>query len=173
MVVAAVDIRDFGSSLTEEQARRIFGQGEEAVVFALLRLVKQLQQAQAGTALGPSTPSGMQPIYQKPPASTRRKKPGRKAGHPGARRAAPERIDQTKDHRLQRCPDCDSKLKRCQQTRTRYIEDIPENIQPQVTEHLIHRDWCPRCRKRVEPVVPDALPNATLGNRVLVLLTCP
>ena len=38
-----------------------------------------------------------------------------------------------------------------------------------MTEHTIHRDWCPRCRKRVEPVVPDALPKATLGNRVLVL----
>jgi hypothetical protein len=38
-----------------------------------------------------------------------------------------------------------------------------------VTEHTIHRDWCPRCRKHVEPVVPDALPKATLGNRVLVL----
>ena len=82
MVVAAasVDIRDFGPSLTEEQARQIFRQGEEGVVFALSQLAKQLQQAQAGTALGPSTPSGMKPVYQKPPASTRRKKPGRKPG---------------------------------------------------------------------------------------------
>ena len=165
----SVDIPDFGTAWTEEKARQIFRQGEETVVFTLLQLAKQLQQAQAGSALGPSTPSGMKPIYQKPQASTRRKKPGRKAGHPGARRAAPERIDQTKKHRLQRCPNCGGQLKRCQQTRTRYIEDIPENIQPQVTKHLIHRDWCPRCRKHVEPAVPDALPKATLGNRVLVL----
>ena len=77
--MAPLDIRNFGAALTEEQARQIFRQGEEAVVFALLQLVKQLQQAQAGTALGPS---GMKPVYQKPPASTRCKKPGRKAGHP-------------------------------------------------------------------------------------------
>ncbi len=38
-----------------------------------------------------------------------------------------------------------------------------------VTEHTIHRDWCPRCAQHVEPAVPDALPKATLGNRVLVL----
>ncbi len=38
-----------------------------------------------------------------------------------------------------------------------------------VTEHVIHRDWCPHCKKLVEPVVPDALPRATLGNRTLVL----
>ena len=41
--------------------------------------------------------------------------------------------------------------------------------QPEVTEHTIHRDWCPKCKEQVEPVVPDALPGATLGNRVLVL----
>jgi hypothetical protein len=56
----------------------------------------------------------------------------------------------------------------CQETRTRFIEDIPE-VQPVVTEHVIHRDWCPKCRIKVEPVVTDALPNSTLGNRVLVL----
>ena len=46
---------------------------------------------------------------------------------------------------------------------------MPEQLQPQVTEHTIYRDWCPKCRQRVEPKVPDALPGATLGNRVLVL----
>jgi hypothetical protein len=48
-------------------------------------------------------------------------------------------------------------------------EDIPAGIQPVVTEHTIHRDWCPRCRKSVEPIVPDALPGSTIGNRTLVL----
>ena len=38
-----------------------------------------------------------------------------------------------------------------------------------MAEHTIHSDWCPKCKKRVEPKVTDALPNATLGNRVLVL----
>ena len=167
--VELVGVGEVGGSLTEEEARRIFRQGEEAVVFALLRLSKQLQQGQASGASGPSTPSGMKPVYQKASASARRKKPGRKAGHAGARRAVPDRIDRAKDHRLQRCPCCGGELKRCRQTRTRYTEDIPEGITPQVTEHVIHRDWCPRCRKHVEPSVPDALPNATLGNRTLVL----
>ncbi|QDU95605.1 Transposase IS66 family protein [Lignipirellula cremea] len=33
----------------------------------------------------------------------------------------------------------------------------------------MHRDYCPNCKKRVEPKLPDVLPNCTLGNRVLVL----
>ena len=60
------------------------------------------------------------------------------------------------------------RLQRCAETRIRYTEDIPY-IRPEVTEHTIHRDWCPQCRKGVEPTVPDALPGSTLGNHVLVL----
>ena len=38
-----------------------------------------------------------------------------------------------------------------------------------VTEHTIHRDYCPACKKHVEPVVPDAMPGATPGHRVVAL----
>jgi transposase len=165
-------IEFLGASLTEQQAREIFRQGEEAAVFALLELAKQLRQAQGTSTLSPSTPSGMKPPYQKATTKQRRKKsggPGRKAGHVGSRRKPPEHIDQTKEHRLEHCPDCGGELKRCQQTRTRYTEDIPQNITPVVTEHVIHRDYCAHCHKHVEPTVPDALGRATLGNHVLVL----
>lgn len=72
-------------------------------------------------------------------------------------------------HRVKVCPDCGGPLTRCAETRTRYIEDIPHTLESEVTEHTIHRDWCPRCKKKVEPVVTEAMPNATLGNRTLVL----
>jgi len=158
--------------LTEGQARRIYTQGPEAVVFALLELTKQLVQQRAAGAAGshqtPSTPSGMKPPYQKPPGKRRKRRPGAKSGHAGSRRPSPDRVDHRKKHRARRCPHCNGPLKRCQATRTRYTEDIPD-IQPEVTEHTIHRDWCPKCEKLVEPVVSDALPNSTLGHRVLVL----
>jgi len=154
--------------LTEEQAEVIFSQGREAVIFALLVLTKQLAEAR-GPQTTPSTPSGMVPIYEKPPTKSRKKRPGAKPGHTGSRRPTPERIDHRKEHKLSRCPECGGRLKRTGDTRTRCTEDIPEDIRPQVTEHTIHSDWCPRCKKRVEPVVPDALPQATLGNRTLVL----
>lgn len=156
-----------GPTLTEEQARQIYRQGEEAVVFALLTLARQ--SAPPVPHPSPSTPSAMVPPYQKPSSSSHRKSPGRQAGHPGSRRPAPARIDRQKTHRLKRCPGCGGPLKRCGQTRRRYTEDIPKDITPVVTEHTIHRDWCPRCQRHVEPTVPDALPKATLGNRVLVL----
>jgi hypothetical protein len=159
-----------GPELTEEQAREIFAQGEEVVVFALLALAKLLAERAAASAVEshqtPATPSGMKPPYAKPTPKTRgRKTPGRKRGHPGSRRPVPERIDETIPHRAEVCPDCGGALNRCADTRKRYTEDIPENLQPVVTEHVIHRDWCPACRKKVEPVVSDALP-ATRSRRL-------
>lgn len=171
--MAAILEMTIGADLSEQQAREIFAQGEEAVVFALLELAQRVAEQQAAMATSshqtPATPSGMKPPYAKPTASRRGKKtPGQKLGHPGTRRKTPERIDWHTEHRADRCPDCGGRLNRCEETRTRYTEDIPD-IQPEVTEHTIHRDWCPQCRKKVEPPVPDALPGATLGNRVLVL----
>ncbi len=60
-------------------------------------------------------------------------------------------------------------MTRTNQARTRITEDIPESIEPVVTEHTIHRDRCPHCRKAVEPVVTDTLPGSKIGNRTLVL----
>jgi transposase len=158
-----------GPHLTADEAAAIFAQGKEAVIFSLLELAKQLGEAQHKSASSASTPSGMLPVYTKPSARVGRKRPGREAGHPGSRRPPPARIDQRKEHRATQCPDCQGKLVRCQDTRTRYTEDIPEDLRPVCTEHTIHRDWCPRCQKRVEPRVPDALPGSTLGNHVLTL----
>jgi transposase len=157
-----------GPSLTEEQAREIYREGEEAVVMALMKMAAKLATLSRPVA-APTTPSAMVPPYQKPRTGTSRKKPGAKKGHKGHRRPPPGRIDQRRDHRLPRCPYCGGALKRCQQTRTRYIEDIPAGITPVVTAHTIHRDWCPACQKLVEPKVPDALPGATLGNRTAVM----
>jgi transposase len=168
--VLEVDVA-LGPQITADEARAIFAQGEEAVVFALLELAKgwACAEGRCASISSPATPSGMRPVHQKPATRKRGKKPGRKAGHAGSRRAPPERIDQRKTHRAGCCPHCQGRLKRCATTRTRHTEDIPADITPIVTEHTIHRDWCPHCKKSVEPVVPDALPGSQIGNRVLTL----
>jgi len=157
-----------GPSLTEEQAREIYYQGIEAVVLALLTMARKMAKLSPAKP-APSCPAGMVPGYQKATTPQRKKRPGRKVGHAGSRRPVPERIDRHSEHRADCCPHCQGALQRCAETRTRYTEDIPVGITPVVTEHTIHRDWCPRCKKRVEGVVTDALPKATLGNRTLVM----
>lgn len=156
-----------GGPLDEARARELFRLGEEAVVFALLALSRGAGSRESQAA--PSTPSAMIPVYEKPAGKQRRKRPGARPGHAGHHRPVPSRIDQRREHQAPCCPDCGGGLKRTGQARTRYTEDIPQDLTPVATEHTIHRDWCPHCRKRVEPRVPDALPGATLGNRTLVL----
>jgi hypothetical protein len=168
--------------LTQAQARTLAAAGPEAVRLALLAAnarIAALRQSAATAGdeasvaatpgASPSTPPGMVPVYLKPAARKRRKKPGAKHGHPGSRRKPPAAIDAREEHRLEVCPGCGGPLQRCKRTRQRIIEDIPEQIQPVVTEHTIHRDYCPGCRKHVEPVVPDAMPGATLGHHVIAL----
>jgi len=159
-------------ALTEAQARRLAKENPEVLALALFaasRRIAELQGLSQGQQPSPSTPSGMVPIYTKPNVSKRSKKPGAKPGHRGVRRVRPVNIDERKTHRLKCCPHCEGKLQRCDRTRTRIIEDIPEVIEPVTTEHTIHRDYCPTCRKHVEPVVPDAMPKATLGHQVIAL----
>ena len=159
-------------TLTQAQARRLGNESPEVLALALLAASKRIAELQgASRAQGPSpaTPSGMVPIHTKPNTPKRRKKPGAQQGHPGHRRQRPERIDDRQTHRLKRCPCCGGSLQRCERKRSRLIEDMPEAIEPVVTEHTIWRDYCPNCKKHVEPVVPDALPHATIGHHLIAL----
>jgi len=168
LVVASRDAM-LGPNLTEDQARAIFLQGEEATVFALLALAKMIANQRSATP-APSTPSGMTPVYQKPASKKRHKRRGRKKGHAGSRRPTPVHIDRHVQHTLDACPKCAEPVTPCHSPpRTRVIEDIPENVTPVVTEHTIPRYWCPNCHNTVEPIVADALPGSMIGLRVLVL----
>jgi transposase len=163
-----------GPDLTQEQAEAIFALGREAVVFALLRQAQMLGQTSnlpAALAGDPSTPSSQKAAFVKPngSASKRRRTPGRKPGHAGSRRRPPTRVDRTVEHRAEHCPDCGGELNRCSGTRERLIEDIPEAVRVETVRHVIHRDFCPRCRKVVEPKVTEALPQASIGNGIVVL----
>ena len=63
------------------------------------------------------------------------------------------------------CPDGGGPLQRCKRKRTRILEDI----KTEVVEHTIDRDDCARCSKHIEPVVPEALPNAAIGHRLVTM----
>jgi len=166
--------------LTDEHAELLAAFGQELLTLVLLAVSKRIAEQdsriaqlesklQVASLPDPATPSGQKPPYAKPRAPKSKRRPGAKKGHKPARRPAPERIDRHQEHRLETCPDCGGQLQRCKRTRTRTIEDILEDLRTEVTEHTIHRDYCPHCRKHVEPVVPDALPKSVLGLRVTAL----
>jgi transposase len=149
---------------TEAQSLQLAQLGPEAIQMAVLAATQKIAQLN-GPSAHPSTPSGQIPVYTKANRKKRRTRRGAKPGHPAARRKTPEHVDARQDHRCDVCPDCGGPLQRCNRSRKRVIEDIPKDIETEITEHTIHRDYCPHCQKHVEPVVPDAFPKASLGHR--------
>ena len=151
---------------TDELVRR------DPLELSLLLLQLSAAMAASTIPIGPNTPSGAMAPFLKSEAAgpkKRRKKSGAKPGHPGVARPVPGRIDRRVVHQLPVCPCCSGRLHRTGRKRVRYVEDIPDDLHAEATEHTLHRDWCPRCQKQVEPVVPDALPRCQIGHRAATL----
>lgn len=157
--------------MTKEEAISLYRSGEEPTVQKLLELDREVEELRKGLAIhpkdDPSIPSGMKPSYEKPTSKGRKKRPGRKKGHEGARRPKPEVVHETKVHAIPCCPQCLNPLGRPVSTRERFTEDIPR-VKPIITKHIIGIYYCSKCNKTVEAPVEDALPKSTLGIRLLV-----
>ena len=154
--------------MTRDEALAILDLEREQAVAVILALAEKAEKYdRLDSPPSPTTPSGMTPTYLKPAHKKRNKPPGRGEGHPGAARQRPVRIDQYQEHTLEHCPHCQTPLKESVDVYRRYIEDLPP-VQPVVTEHTVHRYWCPQCKKIVAPPVPEALPNARIGLRLVV-----
>lgn len=157
--------------MKRDEATAILDKPREEAVAIILDLAEKAEKYdQICGGISPTTPSGMRPVYLKPNHKKRKKKPGRKKGHPGCSRPRPDKIDHFKEHTLVDCPHCQIPFSSQKPivSYTRYTEDIPP-VEPEVTEHTIYGYWCPRCRKIVYAGVTDALPNAAIGLRVVVL----
>ncbi len=115
-----------------------------------------------------STPSAMQPVYTKPPRSKRRRKPGRRNGHPGTCRPAPAHIDSIVEHKLTECPTCRNPLGEPCGKHSQVVEDIPP-VKPTVTQHDVYEYLCVPCGTKVAAPMTEALPKATLGLRLTLL----
>src|SRR3989344_2424555 len=95
---------------------------------------------------------------------------GAKIGHKPYTRLIPARIDYIKEHKLYRCPECNTKLGATQEIRQRYVTDIKLVSRIKNTQHNIHRKYCPACKKIVEPEVPNVLPHARFGLNIMLLV---
>lgn len=172
--------------ITQKEALSIYQKGARATVAKLLELdrkvskqnekinelekkIRAISNPEDPKSDSPSTPSGMKPVYTKSNIKRRRRRPGRKRGHEGARRKLPERVDQTEDHTLECCPNCgNDKLGKPFNCRERYTEDLPP-VTPIITKHNISQYWCDICKDVVEEKVVDALPKSTIGLKTLVM----
>lgn len=91
------------------------------------------------------------------------KKPGAPIGHKGTTREIPKRVDEHKDVRIDKCPECSSTgITPCRKYSDHYQEDI---IIPQtfVTRFRHYYYWCPNCKKAVHGTGADEIPGSYIG----------
>jgi len=155
--------------MTRDEAAAILRMPEDKAIDTILSLSERAEKYDKLCGPdSPTCPSGMKPPYLKPTVKKRRKKPGRKKGHPGAARTKPKKIDHYIEHTLECCPDCNKLLRKPIKSHKRYTIDIPP-VEPKVTEHTVNGYWCSGCRKTVYPKVTEALPNSNLGVSMLIM----
>ena len=99
------------------------------------------------------------------------KSPGAPLGHKGYARHIPERVDYVKKLIPKKCPHCNTKLI-CdtQEIRSRHVTDIKLTSKAKTTRFDIHRKYCPKCKKIVEPQAPNVLPHARFGLNLMLLV---
>lgn len=83
------------------------------------------------------------------------KKLGRKAGHAGAQRPVPDRIDDEVEHAMPASCSCGGAVVSTGETDSTIVVDIPPVV-PQHTRHVAHVGRCERCNKRVAAKLPGA-----------------
>ncbi len=111
----------------------------------------------------PPTPEFMKPKRQK----RRRKKPGRKPGHPGSYRQRPTQADKIIEVPLEGCPQCHGALENVH-TREQYVEEvIPAHSV--VICYRTYKGYCPHCQRKVESRHPDQIPHRMIGSRALLI----
>jgi transposase len=83
------------------------------------------------------------------------KRLGREAGHVGARRVAPDRIDNEVEHPMPAVCTCGGAVEPTGETESTVVVDIPPVV-AQHTRHVAHVGRCARCKKRVATKLPGA-----------------
>ena len=95
---------------------------------------------------------------------------GAPKGHKGYTRRIPEKIDKIKAVNSKRCDVCKTKLSETQEIRSRYVTDITLTSKIVNTRYDIHRKYCTKCDKIVEPEIPNVLPHARFGLNLMLLV---
>lgn len=169
--------------MTEQEARGLYQQGEEAVVACLLAMdqrlraleetVKALEARLAQNSRNSSKPPSTDPDDKKlKPMSLRKntgKKPGGQKGHPGATLKQVDNPDEVQEHRPDTCPHCQADLKEAEALTytARQVFEMPEP-KVQVTEHRALKVVCPCCQAKVQADFPSGVNQPVqYGPRIL------
>ncbi len=155
--------------VSEEDARAVFHQGEEAVVtliqsmsqniVLLAERVQTLEDRLAKNSRNSGKPPSSDDPFDKPAPKSQRKRHGRKSGgqsgHLGHTLQAVAHPDHEIVHRVSRCPCCQASLEAIPVTHMerRQVFDLPP-VRLEVTEHQAECKVCPVCGTETQAAFP-------------------
>lgn len=169
--------------MTEQEARGLYQQGEDATVAwmlatdqrlrALEEKTKALEARLAQNSRNSSKPPSTDPDDKKlKPMSLRGKsgkKPGGQTGHPGATLKQVDNPDHLQEHRPDTCPHCQADLQEAETLHytARQVFEMPEP-KVHVTEHRALKVICPCCQAKVQADFPQGVNQPVqYGPRIL------
>ena len=162
-----MDEKDKRIKELEEEVTRL-RQEKDKIVQEKDKLAKEFQEFKAKHA---GTVENLKQAMKIKPNLNKKAKPlGAPKGHKPYVRHIPERIDRVRALNPSRCPLCKTKLGKTQEIRHRHITDIKLIAKSVNTRYDIHRKYCPTCKKLVEKQVPNALPHASFGLNIMLLV---
>lgn len=103
--------------------------------------------------------------FSKGPPKLHPRKPGRPVGHPPARRAVPERVDELMEIPLCSCPHCHGEVTPDREEE-QFIEDLL--IRPHVRRLVFQTGFCTHCKRRVRHSHPAQLSTAVGAAKVQI-----
>lgn len=129
-------------------------------VLVLTERVAELERLLGGSGRGGGRGT---PPPTRPPSGRPR---GGQPGHKGHVRERPAHIDETRDHPIAACcPRCGGAVETSSgKTDERFEFEAVERAL-HVIRHVLHRGWCPHCKRRVKAPAPLALPDSDYGPR--------
>jgi hypothetical protein len=101
---------------------------------------------------------------------SQKRKRGGQEGHKGYGRSNPGKTDEEKRIYLEKCPVCESELKRSQTIKSHTVEDIPDlgKSLVKVVKYNTEEQWCPKCKKKVKGKPSGTIGRCRLGVNTLL-----
>lgn len=166
----ALKQREPQPSISREEIRAIYAQGEGAVIALVEGLLKRIQELESrldgleGRLSKTSKNSSKPPSgdgFGKRTQSLRgksQKHSGGQPGHPGQTLEWSEQVDEVIPHPVEHCAGCGTSLMEVslEQTLTRQVHDLPE-MKMRVIEHQVEVKCCPECGQRNEGEFPNGV----------------
>ncbi len=160
------------SFVSQKQKAEKLGEENKALKKKVEELEKELEKIkkQRDKFKGMIFKSNIKDNSQSLKFTSKKRNLGGQPGHGGASRKLPQRVSQITRIFLVDCPNCGDKLKRTDSIETHTVEDIPvlEEVQVEITEYQMERQWCSNCQKEVVANPPEVIPNSRLGLNLII-----